>query len=148
MKTKTASLACTIVALAIAASAHAANLCVSFGGAHIVASGATVPVKGTCASFNGFYANKAGFLLAGDICKSSDGTTVRFNTFTQFQGKPDSLVGSWSTSNGSGSGNECTSTGCNAFAVTVTKCPTKVVVPADVPGFEVETSSTFLTEEP
>src|ERR1019366_1636431 len=118
----------------------------SFGGAHVVASGLTIPIKGTCTSFNGFYANQANFLLAGDICKSSDGSTVLFNTFTQFNGKPDSLVGKWSTSTGTGSGNECNST-CTAFTVTVTKCPDNVPIPHDLPGFESETSSPFLTAE-
>ena len=129
MKIGAVAIVATIFAVVLAGIARASNFCVSFGGAHIVASGLTIPVKGTCLAFNGFYANKAGFLLAGDICKSSDGTTVLFNTFTQFQGKPDSLVGTWSTSTGTGSGNECNST-CSAFTVTVTKCPTKVTLPA------------------
>ncbi len=147
MKVGVAAVVAVILMMWLSAIAQATNFCVSFGTAHIVASGLTIPVKGTCFAFNGFYANKAGFLLAGDICKSSDGTTVLFNTFTQFQGKPDSLVGTWSTSNGMGSGNECNSS-CVAFSVAVTKCPAKVTVPAERTGFEAEAPANFLTEMP
>jgi len=131
----------------LTSTAHANNFCVSFGGARIVASGLTIPVKGTCASFNGFYANKAGLLLAGDICRSSDGTTVLFNTFTQAGGLPDTLAGKWGASSGAGSGNECSSASCSPFAVTVTKCPSNVTVPANVSDFESEAPSPFPTTE-
>ena len=92
-------------ALVVASSARAANVCLTLGAAQIVASGLTIPAKGACTSFNGFFRGKdnAGKLLAGDICKSSDGTSVMFNTFTQQNFQPDSLVGSWSTSTLAGS---------------------------------------------
>jgi hypothetical protein len=147
MKIRSTTVAAATLMLFLASAAYATSVCLFFGTAHIVASGLTIPVKGTCASFNGYYANQAGFLLAGDICKSSDGTTVLFNTFTQFSGKPDSLVGKWATSTGSGSGTECNSA-CTAFPVTVTKCASNVPVPTDLPGFESDVSSTFLTQEP
>ena len=140
-----------MLALLTTSTARASNFCLSFGAAKVVASGLTIPAKGTCAAFNGYYLKKPGFLLAGDVCKSSDGTTVLFNTFTQFNGLPDSLVGSWSTSSGTGSGNECTSANCLAFGVAVTKCPNSVPVPAvraDLLNFESRSASTFSTQEP
>ena len=118
----------TIISASIAASffaatvVHAANFCVSFGGAQVVATGLTLPARGVCVAFNGFTANKAGILLAGDVCRSSNGTIFLFNTFTQSQNVPDSLAGSWAASNGTGSGNECSNAGCTSFAVKVTKC--------------------------
>jgi hypothetical protein len=122
---------------ACASLAHATNFCVSFGGARVVASGLVVPLRGTCTSFNGFYANQANVLLAGDICRSSDNTTVLFNTFTQFNGKPDSLVGKWSAATGTGFGNECNSV-CTAFTVTVTKCAKVIPIPQDLSDLQSE----------
>ncbi len=152
MKSRCASLIVAAMLLA-ASSSHAANFCLTLGSAQVVASGLTIPVKGTCASFNGFYRgpSNAGLLLAGDICKSSDGSTVIFNTFTQHNGQPDSLVGAWLTAKGTGSGNECTAGAkCLAFAVTVTKCPANPPIPAvraELPLQE-QSSATFTTEEP
>jgi hypothetical protein len=131
--------------LLLASSAHATNFCVSFGGAQIVASGLILPAKGACSAFNGFFANKAGLLLAGDVCRSSNGTTFLFNTFTQFNALPDTLAGTWAASSGAGSGNECSSARCLSFNVAVTKCPNNVKVPADLSGSEAEVFSPALT---
>jgi hypothetical protein len=117
------------VFLCLSSIADAANFCATFGGAQVVATGLTLPAKGTCVAFNGFTANKAGVLLAGDVCRSSNGTTFLFNTFTQSQNVPDSLAGSWAASDGTGTGNECSNTGCTSFAVKVTKCGA-ITVPA------------------
>ncbi len=153
MKICRAGLAAILVLVA-ASAAHAANVCLTLGQAQVVASGLTIPAKGACASFNGFYRgqNNGGLLLAGDICKSSDGTTVFFNTFTQHGNQPDSLAGAWVTAKGTGSGKECLagSTNCSAFTVTVTKCPANPVIPAlraELP-FQEQSSATFTTEEP
>lgn len=148
MHTRRAAVAAVFLAFFLTSTAHASNFCLSFGSARVVASGLTIPVKGTCTTFNGFYANRPGLLLAGDVCRSSNGTTFLFNTFTQFNKLPDTLAGTWAASNGAGSGNECSSAGCNSFAVAVTKCPLGVPIPADLPGFESETPSSFLTQEP
>ena len=133
--------------LAWVSAAHAANFCVSFGGGHAVASGFVVPTKGTCSAFNGYYMNRPGFLLAGDLCRSSDGTTFLFNLFTQLNSMPDSIAGTWVAANGTGSGKECTSANCFPFDVKVTKCPTNAPIPKPAPGFHSESSSSFLTEE-
>jgi hypothetical protein len=117
-------------ALSLTSAAVGGNLCVNFGGAAVVASGLSIPGKGNCKAFNGFIPSE-GFLLAGDICKSSDGTTVLFNTFTQVTGGADTLAGSWATSTGQGTGNECPpGSACSPFPVSVTKCPKSVVLPA------------------
>ena len=144
-KRKSTRVAAVALTLFLASSAHAANFCVSFGGAQVIASGLILPVKGTCSAFNGFYANKPGLLLAGDVCRSSNGTTFLFNTFTQFNGLPDSLAGTWVASSGAGSGKECTSATCLSFNVAVIKCPNNVTVPADLMDIESETSSPDLT---
>jgi hypothetical protein len=136
-----------VVTLVLVPAAHAANFCVSFGGGHAVANGFITPAKGSCSSFNGYYTNRAGFLLAGDLCRSSDGTTFLFNLFTQLNSMPDSIVGTWLAANGTGSGNECTSANCFPFAVKVTKCPTSVPIPKVAPGLHSESSSSFLSEE-
>jgi|HubBroStandDraft_6_1064221.scaffolds.fasta_scaffold1213190_1 hypothetical protein len=144
-KAKPAALAALMLFLATAA--HAANFCASFGAAQVVASDLTLPAKGTCAAFNGFYRNptNAGLLLAGDVCRSSNGTTYLFNLFTQHAGLTDSLAGSWSTSNGKGSGQECFATPCLAFSVTVTKCPATVTIPASVSDLQAGTAAPSLT---
>jgi hypothetical protein len=147
MKTPIATLAAVALMLALSSSAHAANFCVSFGSAHIVASGLVLPAKGTCTSFNGFYTNKNGLLLAGEVCKSSNGTTFLFNTFTQFNSQlPDSLVGKWTAASGKGTGTECTSAACNSFTVTVTKC-SNVTISGDLSGFDAPGTQPFLTTE-
>ena len=140
-------------ALVVASPARAANVCLTLGAAQIVVSGLTIPAKGACTSFNGFFRGKenAGKLLAGDICKSSDGTSVMFNTFTQQNFQPDSLVGSWSTSTLAGSGRECTAgASCLPFTVKLTKCPANPPIfplAAELPVQE-QSSSRFMTEEP
>jgi len=145
--TTAAAIALTLV---LASAAEAANFCVSLGGGHAVASDFIVPTKGICTAFNGFYSNLPGVLLAGDLCRSSDGTTFLFNLFTQVNGMPDSIVGTWSSTNGKGSGKECTSASANCltFDVAVTRCPGNVPIPHNAPGFEAESSSSFLTQEP
>ena len=134
----------------IAPAANAANFCLAFGTARVAASGLTLPVKGACAAFNGFYLGRSGFLLAGEVCRSSDGSTYLFNTFTQFMGRPDSLVGTWAASSGNGSGTECSTAPCVTFAVAVIKCPNNVNVPSALLNFESEipseTSSSSLTQ--
>jgi hypothetical protein len=145
MKMKMAMLAGVSLALLLRSTAYATNFCVSFGGAQVVASGLVLPAKGNCAAFNGFIANKPGLLMSGDVCRSSDATTLLFNTFTQFNGLPDSFAGTWSASNGTGSGEECSSGPCISFAVAVTKCPANVKIPNDVVGFEAEDSAPALT---
>ncbi len=136
MKMKMATLVAVSLTLLLRSSAYASNFCVSFGGAQVVVSGLVLPAKGTCAAFNGFVANKPGLLMSGDVCRSSDATTFLFNTFTQFNGLPDSFAGTWSASSGTGSGEECSSSPCIPFAVAVTKCPASVKIPNDVVGFE------------
>ena len=149
MKTKTATLTAMLLTLILSPAAYAANFCVSFGGAQVVASGLILPAKGSCAAFNGFIANKPGLLIAGDVCRSSDATTFLFNTFTQFNGLPDSFAGTWAASTGAGSGQECSSGPCISFVVAVTKCPTGVKVPNDVVGSELaDPSSAVTTESP
>lgn len=133
--------------LLLASKAQAANVCFLFGTSKVAASGLVLPAKGTCASFNGFFPNQAGTLLAGDVCRSSNGSTFLFNLFTRFKGLPDSLVGSWLASSGSGSGTECTSASCQTFGVAVIKCPNSVPIPSSAPGFEAESSAAFLTAE-
>ncbi len=91
-----------------------------------------MPAKGSCAAFNGFFRNRTGLLLAGDVCRSSNGTTFLFNLFTQTAGLTDSLAGTWAAATGKGSGMECFNTPCLSFAVTVTKCPATVTIPADL----------------
>lgn len=136
-----------IIALSLSSIAHAANFCAAFGGANIVASGLVLPAKGTCTSFNGFYTKPSGLLLAGEVCRSSNGTTFLFNTFTQFNSQlPDSLVGKWSASSGQGKGIECTSAVCNPFTVTVRTCK-DVTIPSDLSGLESAVSTPFLTTE-
>ena len=153
MKPRLASLI-AVLALVVAPSAHAANVCLTLGAAQVVASGLTVPAKGTCTSFNGFFRgqDRVGMLLAGDICKSSDGTSVMFNTFTQRNGQPDSLIGSWSPSTLTGSGRECIAgaASCFAFNVTLTKCPANVrILPAlAASGFQEQSLVTPTNEEP
>jgi hypothetical protein len=119
--------------LQLSSIANASNFCASFGMAKVVASGLTLPPKDTCVAFNGFIANQPGVLLAGDVCRSSNGATFLFNTFTQSQNLPDSLAGTWSASTGSGLGKECSNNGCTSFAVTVTKCGA-ISVPAAPPS--------------
>ncbi len=127
--------------------ALASNVCFLFGTSTVAASGLILPTKGTCTSFNGFFPNQPGTLLAGDVCRSSNGSTFLFNLFTRFNSLPDSLVGSWLASSGSGSGTECTSARCLTFAVTVIKCPNNVTIPHNAPGAEAESSAAFLSEE-
>lgn len=134
-----------LLVLMLSSAAYAANFCVSFGGAQVVASGLILPAKGTCAAFNGFVANEPGLLIAGDICRSSDATTFLFNTFTQFNGVPDTFAGTWSVSTGTGSGHECSSGPCLSFAVAVTKCPAGVKVPKDIAGFDSDSAPAALT---
>lgn len=149
MSTRSTTIAMAAGMLLLASTALAANFCVSFGGAQIIASGLTLPAKGTCTAFNGFYANKAGSLLAGDVCRSSNGSTFLFNTFTQFSGSPDSIAGTWNASTGKGSGKECFGPPCAAFNVTVTKCPANITVPADLSGFDTkDTESSVTTDAP
>jgi len=145
MKTRGIWIAAGALTLLLASNARATNFSVSFGGAQIVASGLILPVKGACSAFNGFFANKPGLLLAGDVCRSSSGTTFLFNTFTQFNALTDTLAGTWAASSGAGSGNECSSARCLAFNVAVIKCPINVKVPADLSGSEAEVSSPGLT---
>ncbi len=140
------SIVAAVLTFLVASTSRAANFCLSFGAAHAVASGFVVPTKGTCTSFNGFYSNRAGVLLAGEVCRSSDGTTFLFNLFTQHNSMPDSIAGTWSSSNGQGSGNECTSANCFPFGVAVTKC-TNVTIPHNAPGAETESSAGFLSQE-
>lgn len=150
MKLRLATLV-AILALGAGSSAHAANVCLSLGAAQVVASGLTIPAKGTCAAFNGFFRgkDKAGMLLAGDICKSTDGSTVMFNTFTQQNSQPDSLIGSWSTSTLSGTGRECVAGAtCLSFPVKLTKCPASLPIFAPSVALESQTSSRLTTEEP
>jgi len=149
-------LAAAVVALIVTlgSDVHAANFCASFGSvnpAQAEAVGLTLPAKGSCAAFNGFYRNRAGILLAGDVCRSSNGTTFLFNLFTQTSnGLTDTLTGTWSAATGRGLGRECFSTPCLSFSVAVTKCPANVTipVPADISGFQAETSSPMTTDEP
>jgi hypothetical protein len=128
------------VILSIGSAAHAANFCASFGAAQVAATGLTLPASGNCAAFNGFYRNNKGLLLAGDVCRSSNGTTFLFNLFTQSNGLPDSLAGTWVASSGKGSGQECFASPCLSFSVTVTKCPATLTIPANLSSFESETS--------
>jgi hypothetical protein len=138
---KTLAVGTFALMLFLAPAAHAANFCASFGAAQVVASGLTLPAKGTCAAFNGFYRNFAGVLLAGDVCRSSSGTTYLFNLFTQHNGVADSLAGTWNASTGTGSGNECFATPCLSFSVKVTKCPATVTIPASISDLQSETAS-------
>jgi len=115
-----------------ASNVGAANFCASFGPAQAEAIGLTLPGKGSCAAFNGFFRNRPGLLLAGDVCRSSNGTTFLFNLFTQTAGLTDSLAGTWAAVTGKGSGMECFNTPCLSFTVTVTKCPATVTIPADL----------------
>jgi hypothetical protein len=140
MKMRRIAAAMAAVILSIASAVHAANFCASFGGAQVAATGLTLPASGNCAAFNGFYRNNKGLLLAGDVCRSSNGTTFLFNLFTQSNGLPDSLAGTWVASSGKGSGQECFSSPCLSFNVTVTKCPATVTIPANLSSFESETS--------
>jgi hypothetical protein len=136
-----------VLTLAFVPAGHATNFCVSLGGGHAVASGFITPAKGTCSPFNGYYTNRAGFLLAGDLCRSSDGTTFLFNLFTQLNSMPDSIAGTWLAATGAGSGKECTSANCFPFDVKVTKCPNSVPIPKAASGFHSESSASFLSEE-
>jgi hypothetical protein len=145
MKTKIATLTAMLLTLMLSSAAYAANFCVSFGGAQVVASGLILPAKGTCGAFNGFVANEPGLLIAGDVCRSSDATTFLFNTFTQFNGAPDTFAGTWSASTGTGSGQECSSGPCISFAVAVTKCSAGVKIPKDIVGFDSESSPGAVT---
>ena len=138
MKMKIAGLTVMLLTLTLSSAAYAANFCVSFGGAQVVVSGLILPAKGTCAAFNGFVANKPGLLIAGDVCRSSDATTFLFNTFTQFNGLPDTFAGTWSAATGTGSGQECSSGPCISFVVAVTKCAASVKIPKDIVGFDSE----------
>jgi hypothetical protein len=115
-------------ALSLTSAAFGGNFCANFGSAQIVASGLSIPGKGTCKAFNGFISNEPGLLLAGDVCKSSDGTTILFNTFTQL-GTTYTLAGTWAASSGIGSGNQCSPSACVPFDVTVAKCPKTIVLP-------------------
>jgi len=146
MKTRTAPIAAVALVLLLTSTAHAKNFCVTFGGADVAASGLTIPANGACTAFNGFISNEPGVLLAGDLCKSSDGTTVLFNTFSEFGTQTDSLAGTWATASGSGSGNECFGGSCSTFTVTVIKCPKSVPVPDVLSGPESEAPSSFLTQ--
>ncbi len=125
------------IILLIASAAHAANFCALFGSAQVVASGLTLPASGSCAAFNGFYSGSAR-LLAGDVCRSSNGTTFLFNLFTQYMGTTDSLAGTWVASSGKGSGQECFTSPCLSFNVTVKKCPATLTIPANLSSFESE----------
>ena len=145
MKMKMATLAAVLLTLLLRSTAYATNFCVSFGNAQVVASGLILPAKGTCAAFNGFFPKKPGLLIAGDVCRSSDATTLLFNLFSQFNGLPDSFAGTWSASTGTGSGQECSSGPCTSFAVAVTKCPAIEPIPKDVVGFESEDSASGIT---
>jgi hypothetical protein len=147
MRKTTSTLAALAIVLAVASAADATNFCASFGIGDVVASGLSIPGKGTCKAFNGFIVNEAGVLLAGDICTSSDGSTVLFNLFTQFDSEPDSIAGTFSSSTNTGTGNECVAantSGCGSFDVTVTKCPKTVTLP-DVTS-RPESQSGFLTQ--
>lgn len=146
MKKTTNALAALAIVLLAGSAAHATNFCATFGIADVVASGLSIPGKGTCKAFNGFISNE-GLLLAGDICTSSDGTTVLFNVFTQVGAEPDSIAGTFGPSTGTGTGNECVgaNSGCDSFSVTVTKCPKKVTLPA-VTSSQPQSQSDFVTQ--
>jgi hypothetical protein len=137
MKMRRIAAAVAAVILSTASAAYAANFCALFGGAQVVGSGLILPASGTCAAFNGFYSSGTG-LLAGDVCRSSNGTTFLFNLFTQYKGVPDSLAGTWVASSGKGSGLECFTSPCLSFNVTVKKCPATVTIPANLSRFELE----------
>jgi len=144
---KRISVSALALTLLLASKAQASNVCFFFGTSTVAASGLILPAKGTCTSFNGFFPNQAGTLLAGEVCRSSNGSTFLFNLFTRFNSLPDSLVGSWLASSGSGSGTECTSANCLTFGVAVIKCPNNVPIPASAPGRAADPSSAFITEE-
>jgi hypothetical protein len=143
MKTKIALIASLFLMLSLTANANAKNLCASFGTADVVGVNFTVPAKGTCKTINGLILS-LDLLLVGNVCRTSDNTTVRFNTFTQFIAA-DSLTGSWNASTGLGTGTECTINSCSTFAVTVTTCPSHVTIPTAVSGPEAPASA-FVTQ--
>lgn len=107
--------------------ASAKQLCLSVNAEQYLLSG-KIPKKNACSSIilvntNGTF---TGFVASGGMCLSSDGTTVLFTTSDGFFGYPETLQGSWVTSTGDGSVNDCivpdTGTICFSDTVTVASC--------------------------
>jgi hypothetical protein len=111
-----------VMALLLAQSAEANNLCLSASSVVLVGEHLAIPAKGTCKPWTGFVNSTPGNILTGVICTSSDGTKFFANQVTSIP--LEILESTIALPEKTGTIFDCVDGKCgSAIPVAVVKCP-------------------------